>query len=425
MNSKVKIIAILTALCLALVLMFIYRNYSNDSYEQNPSSQSQTKAGNSLTTTTQSNGIESPDSGARKNGTPIESNQRATQENNFLDITKKNAIGENHQTPLELIDAYMTAWSGNDRDAVIALWNEIGKCPECLQRIRELLMNQGVPQGMLLELTYQIIELGDASMLPVFDYLLQPSVDLNTRVIITQQMMKDGRYMYVKKLFDILQEADFNGYEDYAYKHAWMISKLKNPEGIAPIFDIISGHSGPSASFAAHVRNVFVNTLLGMKHDEGMAIAIMDYYLSASETEQNKLWDIVSLHPDSLVALSIEAHENGATNQFSKYSQALSNVRSMDAVEGILKLSANIPGSSEYFIELIRGNVVKQNNSETLHKLEDYLRDPQRDRQTRIVAAEGLLAVKETQQARYILEKAVNASDYDDSDIIAYINARL
>lgn len=329
------------------------------------------------------------------------------------------------QSPLELIESYMTAWSGNNREEIQALWNQISQCPECLQRIQELLMNQGVPKGMLLELTYQIIELGDESMLPVFDYLLQPSVDQSTRIIITQQMIRDGRSMYVQKLFDILQQADLDGYHDYAAKHTWMISKLKNPQGITAVFDVMSGRSGASNRFAAHVRNVYNNTLLGTKQHPDMTDTMVSYYLSADATEQENLWDVMALHSESLVALSTTAYENGSVDQFRKYSQSLADVNSVDAVEGMLELVAKVDYSQEYFVELIRASTQRYNNLETLHKLEDYLRNPDADRRTRIVAAEGLLALKDLEQARYILEKALNSSRYEDSEVVAYISARL
>jgi hypothetical protein len=332
---------------------------------------------------------------------------------------------DNDQAPLQLIDDYMTAWSGNNRAEVQALWEQIGQCPECLQRIKELLMNQGVPKGMLLELTYQIIELGDSSMLPVFDYLLQPSVDVNTRIIITQQMIKDGRGMYVQKLFDILQQADLDGYYDYAAKHTWMISKLKNPQGIGAIFDVMSGRSGASDRFAAHVRNVYNNTLLGTKQRPEMTDAMVNYFVSANATEQANLWGVMALHAESLVALSEQAYASGNVNQFREFSQALADINSVDAVEGMLELVSKVDYSQEYFFDRIRESAQRYNNLETLHKLEDYLRNPNVDMRTRIVATEGLLAVKDLEQARYILQKALNSSRYEDSEIVAYISARL
>jgi hypothetical protein len=329
------------------------------------------------------------------------------------------------QSPLELIESYMTAWSSNNRSEIQALWNQISQCPECLQRIQELLMNQGVPKGMLLELTYQIIELGNKSMLPVFEYLLQPSVDLNSRIIITQQMIKDGRGMYVKKLFDILQQADIDGYQDYAAKHTWMISKLHNPQGIAAVFDVMSGRSGSSERFADHVRNVFNNTLVGTKQDSAMTGAMVDYYLSADDTEQKNLWAVISMHSETLGALAKSAYDNGNLNQFKKFSQALAGINSVGAVEGTLELVGEVDYSQEYFADMIGTLTRRYNNLETLRKLEDYLRNPHADMRTRMVAAEGLLAVKDSEQARYILEKALTSNSYEDSEIVAYISARL
>jgi len=359
---------------------------------------------------------------------PFQNKAQKNQQELTASIVQQSGRQENareaSQTPLQLIDAYMTAWSGDNRLDIDRLWEEIKQCQDCLERMKELLMNQAVPKGMLLEWTYQLIALGDENLLPVFDYLLQPYVDLNTRIIVSQQMIKDGRGMYVKKLFDILQQADFDGYKDYADKQVWMISKLSNPEGIAPIFDVISGRSGASESFSNHVRDVFNNTLLGIKQ-EGMDDAMANYYLSASETEQAKLWSVVSLHSQTLVVLSVDAYQNGATDHFQKYSQAMAGVNSLDAVEGLLELRSQVDYSQDYFSEMINRLTQRYHNMETLHKFEDYLRDPQKDLNTRLLAADGLLAVKESEQARYILQKAIDAAGYGDAEIVAYIHSRL
>jgi hypothetical protein len=125
------------------------------------------------------------------------------------------------------------------------------------------------------------------------------------------------------------------------------------------------------------------------------------------------------------VALSGQAYASGSFDQFRKYSQALADINSVGAVEGMLELVSKVDYSQEYFIDRIREASQRYNNLETLHKLEDYLRNPHVDMRTRIVAAEGLLAVKDLEQARYILQKALNSSRYEDSEIVAYISARL
>lgn len=429
MTFKLKILLAVTGLLVGGLLLFSHGSDTHDTPGKNTLGSSRKQSVTS--TATPSKSIATPFA-EPLNSEPETDRQSPPSPNSAeepQDISSGNIsaaqANDNQPQPMQLVNAYMTAWSGDNRSEVDALWREISQCPDCLQRIKELLISQAVPQGMLLELTYKVIELGDETMLPIFDYLLQPDVELNTRIILTQQMIKDGRAMYVKKLFDILQQADFDGYEDYAAKHVWMISKLTNPEGIAAIFDVISQRSRPSERFAAHVRNVFNNTLLGTKQQKEMTDAMVHYYLSASDVEQEKLWGVMSLHSESLVALSVDAYQNGSMDQFKKYSQTLASVNSVGAVEGVLELAASVNYPQDYFTAMISTLTQRYHNLETLRKMEDYLRDPGLDSRTRIVAADGLLAVKESEQARYILEKALQSTSYEDADIVAYISARL
>jgi len=143
------------------------------------------------------------------------------------------------------------------------------------------------------------------------------------------------------------------------------------------------------------------------------------------EIEQSNLWDIVALHSESLVALAQNAYDVGDINQFKKYSQTLADINSVSAIEGILDLVANVDYSQDYFATMISSTTQRYNNMEVLRKLEDYLRNSSTPRRTRIVAAEGLLAVKNLEYARYILDKTLNSSRYEDSEIVTYISARL
>lgn len=123
--------------------------------------------------------------------------------------------------------------------------------------------------------------------------------------------------------------------------------------------------------------------------------------------------------------LANKAYQDGDLNRFRKFSQTISEINSVGAVEHMLKLVSKADYSQEYFIGIMRASTQRFNNLEVLHKLEDYLRNPDVDMRSRIVAAEGLLAVKDMDGARYILEKALNSSSYEDAEIVAYIGARL
>jgi hypothetical protein len=156
-----------------------------------------------------------------------------------------------------------------------------------------------------------------------------------------------------------------------------------------------------------------------------MTDAMVNYYLSADAAEQENLWGTISLHSESLATLAKSAYEIGDINQFKKYSQTLAGINSVEAIESTLDLVSEVDYSQEYFIAMISEISQRYNSMETFRKLEDYLRNPNVDRRTRIVAAEGLLAVRVSEQARYILEKALNSNSYEDSEIAAYISARL
>lgn len=328
--------------------------------------------------------------------------------------------------PQKIINAYMSAWSGNNPDRLDELWNEISQCEDCLLIIQELMMNQALPKGMLLELTYRVIRLGNEIMLPTFDYLLQPSVDKNTRLVITQQMVRDGRAMYIAKILEVMQQVYIDGNVSFAVRNMWMISKLKNSDGVHAILDVITGKTSAPAEFISHSKKVAINTSLVKQKDEVFTQVLVDYYINASQRERTYLQDMMMKNNKGLVLLATNAYENGRVNEFNEYADILVNLNGIQAVEGIMELQFAVNYQTDYYIGLMHQAANKNLNSQTLQRLEDYLRNPEFDMQIKIVAAEGLLSVKEqSKQAKYILEKAISSVSYDDAEIVSYISARM
>ena len=84
-----------------------------------------------------------------------------------------------------------------------------------------------------------------------------------------------------------------------------------------------------------------------------------------------------------------------------------------------------IPIDPQYMKQMLTGRVVDNPTIKVLHRLEDYMRNPTVKLESRIFAAEGLLAVRQNRQARYILEKVVNNTREPDVELQAYIGGRL
>lgn len=416
---QVKIEFLLLLLIVPLIwLLYPFDEASDLELQQQPSTSSQRtelKTEKLVTPFSQHGGTTNNDSGDQELQAKLDSGNIDAIDSDFISNVSAH----------ELINAYMSAWSGNDRHEIDRTWHKITQCRECLRIIKDMMLNQSVPKGMLLELTHKIIKLGDPELLDVFDALIQPTVDLNTRIIVTQQMVKDGRSMYVEKLLYILQRADQDGYHDFAMKHIWAIAKLKNADGINTILDVISGRRQVDPEFATHVNSIFTKSTLVSSDDVTVAETLANYYSQADDQERQSLLAVVSLNPGALAALATDALNNGDDNDFKHFSETIAAHDTTSAMDKLFQLQGSVEYADDHFHTLIRQMAVRQNNTVSVHKLEDYLRNPQSSLQTKIMAAEGIMAVKHNPQARYVLEKILTSSDYNDADIVSYINAHL
>jgi hypothetical protein len=351
---------------------------------------------------------------------PVASPQTETASDAATDFSQRNAAN-----PQALVNDYILAWRNQDKAAIDRLWGTISVCNKCLSQLVDMIVNKNLEEGMMLELAIKMAALDNDLVLPVFDALIDPAGNRSTAIILSEKLMNNGRPESVSKIFEIIYKAQQNGHENFAWQLTWVISKLENHAGIQPVLDTISGRAVTGPGYAEHVSSVFSKVAHNIPEPEAVGELIASYYQAASAQEQQRLWEVVSKHEDTLVTLAANAVSNGQHYDVQKYAGAIAKLPELQAVDGLLKLHINTEYSPEYLGNLLAENVKSNPTIKVLHKLEDYMRDPDVPIDSRIFAAEGLLAVRNNRQARYILEKVINNPQSADPQLQAYIGGRL
>ena len=324
-----------------------------------------------------------------------------------------------------VVDEYIMAWRNKDKATANRLWATISECEACLKMLVNMIINKSLEDGMMLELAIKMTALDTNVVLPVFDVLIDPSGNRSAAIILSEKLMNNGRPEQVTKIFEVIYKAQQNGYENFARQLTWVISKLENQAGIQPILDIIVGRAPAAPDYAEHVSSVFSKVVHNIPESESVANVIANYYQSASVQEQQQLWEVVSRHEDTLVKLASNADRNGQNYQVKKYATAIAQLPNQQAVDGLVKLHIGVEYSPDYLAGMLVENVKKNPTVKVLRKLEDYMRDPEVNIESRIFAAEGLLAVRENRHARYMLEKVIKNPQYANPELQAYIGGRL
>jgi len=341
-------------------------------------------------------------------------------------MKEQSAVSELENLDPDIILAdYIAAWKNQDKAEVDRLWEQIARCEKCLLVFVDQLVNHKFEEGMDLEVAIKMAALDTDIVLPVFDALIDPAGKKSTAIILSEKLINNGRPEFVSKIFDVLYQARQNGYHHFAQQLTWVISKLENPDGIKPILDTITGRKLTSPELATHVANVYSKVVRIIPDSSKAAPVITEYYLQANSAEQQKLWPVVSQHGRTLVTLAIDADKNGQNYNLQKYSKAIAELPHLNAVDSLMQLHTSVEYSPEYLKNMLSSKVADNPTIKVLHKLEDYMRNPNVKIESRIFAAEGLLAVRENRQARYILEKVINNTEETDTELQAYIGGRL
>ncbi|MGD8569541.1 MAG: hypothetical protein PVJ39_15760 [Gammaproteobacteria bacterium] len=327
--------------------------------------------------------------------------------------------------PETVIDDYIAAWRAGDKAALDGLWASIKDCDPCLRRLVDIIVNKSLERGMLLETAIKMAALDTDVVLPVFDTLIDPAGDSSMSIILSEKLVNNGRPAFVTKVFDIIYQAKQNGYDNFARQMTWVISKLDNHDGLLPILDTITGRSATTRDFSDHVSRVFSRVVRRIPGSADVGEIMADYYEAANGEEQQRLWETVSHHQDTLVRLAVDAERNGQNYDVRKYANTIAKLPELEAAEGLLKLHMTMEYTPGYLSGLLDERVKANPTIKVLQKLEDYMRDPAVDQDTRIYAAEALLSVRNNRHARYMLEKVINNPQYADPDLQAYIGGRL
>lgn len=346
-------------------------------------------------------------------------------ENSKMSIQPERKLTQEVTDPDKVLDNYITAWRNQNKAEVDRLWERVVNCEKCLLVFIDQIVNGKLEEGMDLEVAIKMAALDTDVVLPVFDVMIDPAGKKSTAIILSEKLINNGRPEFVNKIFDLLYGAKQSGYHHFAQQLTWVISKLENPAGIAPILDTITGRKLTNPELSVHVTNVYSKVVRVMPDSSKAASVITEYYLQANSVEQQKLWPVVSQHGRTLVTLAIDADKNGQNYNLQKYSKAMTELPHLNAVDSLIQLHTAVEYSPDYMKEMLARRVTDNPTIKVLHKLEDYMRDPDVKLESRIFAAEGLLAVRENRQARYILEKVINNTEDVDAELQAYIAGRL
>lgn len=327
--------------------------------------------------------------------------------------------------PQVIASDYIAAWKNRDKQKIDQLWASISECKKCLLEFVDLVVNNKLEEGLLLEVAIKLTKLDTDVVLPIFDTLIDPMGNRSTAIILSEKLINNGRPEFVKKIFEIIYRADENGYKDFSRQLTWVISKIDNQKGIEPILDIIIGRQLSSPKFSTHVSNVFSKVVPNLPDSSNAGGVIANYYSQANGQEQQRLWQVTSQHGGALVSLAINADKNGRHYNVQKYANAITKLPHLQSVDSMMQLHTSVEYSPDYLQGMLSDRVADNPTIKVLHKLEDYMRDPNVKIESRIFAAEGLLAIKQNRQARYILEKVINNTQEPDAELQAHIGGRL
>ena len=336
----------------------------------------------------------------------------------------KKPVPENIE-PDEVLHQYLLAWQNQSKAELDQLWEQIKNCDKCLALFVEQIVARKFEEGLELEIAIKMAALDSNIVMPVFDVLIDPAGTTSTAIILSEKLINNGRPEFVNKVFDLIYRANQSGYHHFSQQLTWVISKLENPRGIEPILDTITGRTLTSPELSTHITSVYSKVVRVLPEESKAGAIISNYYMQANSREQQLLWPVVRQHGDTLVKLAVQANENGQNFNVQKYAEAMTDLPHLNAVDALMKLHTAVEYSPAYMSDMLSKRVADNPTIKVLHKLEDYMRNPLVKLESRLFAAEGLLAVRQNREARYILDKVINSTHEPDAELQAFIAGRL
>jgi hypothetical protein len=336
---------------------------------------------------------------------------------------QQNETVQQQSNPDDLIDAYLAARQNGDPAQQDQIWDSIKNCIPCIKQLENRI--SAMDNGAAAELIAKIIQIDNYDASELIKSTIGPMKNLNLSIQVAQEMLKTGRRDYTELFIELVKEAEAGGYGKYAYNLSYALTSPEEAGAVVPMLDLVVGRNPASTTLTSQMEKVLAKTFKHSPDQQLLDEELADYYLAANKTEQDKLWKFVQGQNDSLVALTINAYENGDSANVDRFTAALTDIPKASVVDNLIELHQRMDYPPEYFADLMQTMVKKNPNREILHRVEDYVRDQGNDLQTRIIAVEGLLAAKDTEQGSYILNKMLTPPINTDAEILSYINGRL
>jgi hypothetical protein len=336
---------------------------------------------------------------------------------------QQNETVEQQPDPEDLINAYLSARQNGDSAQQDRIWESIKNCIPCIKQLENRI--SAMDSAAAAELIAKIVQIDDYDASELIKGTIGPMKNLNLSILVAQEMLKTGRRDYTELFIELVKEAESGGYDKYAYNLSYALTSPKEAGAVIPMLDLVVGRNPASSTLTAQMEKVLTKTIKHYPDQQLLDDELADYYLAANQTERDKLWKFIQGQNDSLVALTVNAYKNGDSASVDRFTAALTEIPKASVVDNLIELHQRMDYPPEYFADLMQTVVKKYPNRDILHRVEDYVRDQSNDLQTRIIAVEGLLAAKDTEQGRYILDKMLTPPINTDAEILSYINGRL
>lgn len=350
-----------------------------------------------------------------------------TDASNDVDVSHTNATIQNPfiDDPESLVAEYLYQMASGKLQRYQDLWPKILACPACVDLIKQNIESGSINDNALLEFTHLLLEADHSVINSMMSFLVNPVREGLTQRLFIQQVIRKGNAQSYEALLHELQSYDETGMRDFVLRQVDLLSGIIAPDTLQPTLDLALGHTNASLQLQTRVRQVMLRRMESLPEDEEITRQLIDYYYNASDVDADLVWQLLSRNSSSLIMIALDAELRAETDVVEKAVNALKATPSAVAINAIMKLYDKINRPQQYFIDAIISVVTRDPGIDALHQLENNLRATDQSLQGRIVAAEGLLAVKDNEQSRYILEKMIQSSDYSDAEVVSYINGRL
>lgn len=298
----------------------------------------------------------------------------------------------------------------------------LADCGNCLGDILQRWQLGQLPASAALNLLKTVPLTDTESLLPLIEPLLLSDASPVDRLQFARRLLRSGQTELLEPVLATVATLEAHTPGSGRSYLALIAEGVSRPQTARAVFDTLAGRSDIQLSESVEIALVdAVNAHASGRVDGGsQAQLLADYMETGDSGVRESLWPLLKNNPRALMLTALKADAQGEGELSARCGSALAQLSPGDWVTTAMQVVDDDSNNLQWLSTRLSGDLRTEKREQWVEPLADYLFAPDSSDNMRLLAARGLLAVRDEPRVMELLQAAAEIAQLNNNDAGLY-----